>query len=115
MTRTTTSIFLLSAVLAAGACRGGGSNADDTGDDAPDASVNPDDVEIYEIQQDDGSLLGMEVNIRGVVITAIDEYGERVGNIWVQEPAGGEYSGVLVYGIALGTVADLNVGEVIDL
>ena len=115
MTRTTTSIFLLCAALAAGACRGGGSNADDTGDDAPDASVNPDDVEIYTIQQDDGSLLGAEVNIRGVVVSAIDEYGERVGNIWVQEPGGGAYSGVLVYGIALGTVADLNVGDVIDL
>jgi hypothetical protein len=113
MTRTT-SFLILCAALAAGACRGG--NGDDTGDDAPDAGGNPDDVSIYDIQQDDdGSLLGDEVNIRGVIVTAIDEYGERVGNVWVQEPDGGAYSGVLVYGIALGDVADLNVGDLIDL
>lgn len=114
MTRTTTLGTLLCVALAAGACRGGGSSADDTGDDAPDGG-GTDDVSIYSIQQDDGSLLGVEVNIRGVVVTAIDNYGERKGNIWVQEPDGGAYSGVLVYGIELTDVADLALGDVIDL
>jgi hypothetical protein len=114
MTRTTTLgwTFFCCAALAAGACRGGSNNGDDT--PTPDAG-GTDDVSIYDIQQDDGTLLGTEVNVRGVVITAIDAYGERVGNIWVQEPAGGAYSGVLVYGIELGVVADLSVGDLIDL
>lgn len=112
VTRTVT-LTLLGLALAATACRGGGGNGDDTGDDDPDAA-NTDDVSIYDIQQGEIAV-GTTVDVRGVVVTAIDNYGERKGNIWVAEPDGGAYSGVLVFGIELSAVADLAVGDLVDL
>jgi len=111
-------LTFLSVALAATACRGGGNNGgDDTADDDganPDAPVNVDDAEIYAIQG--GTVgLGTQVNIRGVVVTAIDTYGERTGNFWVEEPAGGAFSGVMVYGAPVDQVADLAVGDVVDV
>ncbi len=110
--RLATLLATLTLALAATACRGGDDGDDD--DDAPDASVNPDDVSIYDIQ---GSLPvdGSSINVRGVVVTAIDNYGSRRGNIFVQEPDGGAYSGVLVYGADLEQVADLAVGDLVDI
>ncbi len=110
--RLATLVATLALALSAAACRGGEGGDDD--DDAPDASVNPDDVSIYDIQ---GSLPvdGSAFNVRGVVVTAIDNYGSRRGNIFVQEPGGGAFSGVLVYGADLGQVADLSVGDLIDI
>ncbi len=99
---------LLASCLFLAACRGGDDTT--TGDDGPDA----DDVAIYDVQ---GSMPvdGTVFNVRGVVVTSIDDYGERVGDITVQEPDGGAFSGVKVYGIELGTVSDLAVGDLIDL
>jgi hypothetical protein len=112
MTRTrssSTASLAATLLLAAAACRGG----DDTGDDTPTPDAMSDDVSIYDVQ---GSLpIGTQVNLRGVVVTAIDTYGERTGNFWVQEPDGGPFSGVLVFGAPLTAVADLQVGDVVDL
>src|SRR5689334_11140533 len=99
-------LTLLCVALALVACRGGGSG--DDGDDSGVDSVNADDATIYDIQ---GSLpVGTQVNIRGVVVTAIDNYGAKKGNIWVQEPDGGPYSGVLIFGAQLDQVAALEIG-----
>src|SRR4051812_25271634 len=96
MTRST--LLCAALCLAVAACRGS-SSGDDGGDDAAVDGVNADDATIYDIQ---GSLpVGTQVNIRGVLVTAIDNYGAKKGNIWVQEPAGGAYSGVLVFGAPL--------------
>jgi glyoxylase-like metal-dependent hydrolase (beta-lactamase superfamily II) len=115
MTKRALWIGFLMVVCLAAACRNGG-GSDDTGDDdaRPDAGINPTDVTIYQVQQV-VEADGPAFDVRGVVITAIDTYGHRVGNIWVQEPDGGPFSGVLVYGIDLSTVADLQLGDVIDL
>ncbi|MCA9678155.1 MAG: hypothetical protein H6709_21545 [Kofleriaceae bacterium] len=116
MTRSLTLAAALLTTLAVAvlpACRGSGDDV--VGDDTqPDGGTNPDDVSIYDIQ---GTLPvdGAAINVRGVVVTAIDNYGGRKGNFWVEEPAGGPYSGVLVYGADLGAVADLQVGDLVDL
>jgi hypothetical protein len=115
MIRTSFTCAALSLVLglALGACRGGSNSDDDGGDDAGIDGFNAEDATIYDIQ---GSLpVGTQVNIRGVVVTAIDNYGVKKGNIWVQEPDGGPFSGVLVFGAPLDQVAALEVGDLVDV
>src|SRR5258705_7436761 len=115
----TTSSVLFTIALGAAACRGGGGGPDGPG--GGDAPPNPDDTSIYDIQNPDMRVAeGTNVSIKGVVVTAIDTYGERAdgtrkGNIWIEEPAGGAYSGVLVFGAPADQVANLHVGDVIDL
>jgi len=50
-----------------------------------------------------------------VIVTAIDTYGTSTGNIWVEEPKGGAYSGVHVFGAPLTVVSGLAVGDVVDI
>ena len=115
-------VLLAACLVLSAACRGSGGDDGDDGDDAPPPDgFNPNDVSIYDIQNPNGIVPeGTDVNVRGVVVTAIDTYAERangtrVGTIWVQEPAGGEFSGVLVFGASLGDVANLNVGDIVDI
>lgn len=116
----TLSPSLLFSLLAVAACRGGG----DGGPDGPrggDGPPNPDDTSIYDIQNPDGRVAeGTTLTIKGVVVTAIDTYAERAdgtrkGNIWIEEPAGGAFSGVLVFGAPADQVANLHVGDVVDV
>src|SRR5436853_2247743 len=82
------------------ACRGSGGGGDDTSIDAP---GNSDDVTIQEIQSTN-MVAGTQVSVKGVVVTAIDTYGGKTGDFWVEEPGGGEFSGVHVFGAALADV-----------
>ncbi|HUQ04090.1 MAG TPA: hypothetical protein VM261_16440 [Kofleriaceae bacterium] len=105
--------FALCASFAAtAACRGGG------GDDGDDDGSNPDaaggETTVQEVQND-AMPPGTPVSLRGVVVTAVDNYGPRKGNFYVAEPEGGAYSGVLVYGAALDVVAQLAVGDIVDI
>ncbi len=102
------------------ACRGG----DDGGDDQPkpDGNTNPLDVTIQEIQSDTMPACDpanppscVELKIKGVVVTAIDTFGDRKGDFWVQEPGGGPFSGVQVYGAPLDQVGALQIGDVVDI
>jgi hypothetical protein len=111
-------LLLTSLILVgAGACRGGDDTPGD--DESPDAPPNVNDATIYDIQQ--GVIPeNTVVTINGVVVTAIDTYAERadgtrVGNIWIQEPAGGAYSGILVFGAPAAVVDDLVVGDVVNV
>ena len=101
------------------ACRGG-----DNGDDqpTPDGNTNPADVKIQEIQNDAMAPCDpatpatcVELKIKGVVVTAIDTFGGRTGDFWIQEPDGGPYSGVQVFGAPLDQVAGLQIGDVVDI
>ena len=47
-----------------------------------------------------------------MVVTAIDTYGAKTGDIWVEEPEGGKCSGVHVYDAPLSDVATLAVGDI---
>ena len=93
-----TGILLVVFVLAAG-CRikGGDGLRPDAGGDGDSGSVDPgQDDTIYDIQG--GRIPATAaVRIAGGVVTAVDGYGKRVGGIYVEEPGGGEYSGVFVY------------------
>jgi predicted extracellular nuclease len=125
-TRTAAARLLLGASLLAlplaSACR----DSDDGGDDnggQPDARPantpdggpdNPDDTTIYEIQGDLAEDLA--INVRGVVVVAIDNHGSRTGTFYVAEPTGArEYSGVAVFGAQPTQLGDVAVGDLVDI
>jgi hypothetical protein len=91
------------------ACRDSGGGGDDV-----DAPVTSDDVTIQDIQSS-SITAGTAVKVKGVIVTAIDTYGGKTGDIWVQEPGGGEFSGVHVYGAELADIGALQVGDVVDI
>jgi hypothetical protein len=101
---------LVSLILLAAACRGGGSDGGD--DDVGDDDV-ADDATIYDIQSD-AMEAGTAVTVRGVVVTAVDAYGKYKGDFYVQEPDGGAYSGVQVFASAE-IAADLAPGDLVDI
>jgi hypothetical protein len=109
----TTSLLLASLGLSLLACRGGGGGGG--GDD-----VNPPDmppggqVHIQDVQND-SMPKGTAVSLKGVVVTAIDAFGARTGDLWIEEPGGGEFSGVKVFGAPLDQVAQLAPGDIVDV
>src|SRR5688572_19326053 len=101
-------------VFALVACRGGG--GDDTqGDDTPPQDAPPGgSVKIKDVQNDTMPV-GTAVEVRGVVVTALDNFGNRTGDFFVQDPEGGPFSGIKVFGAPLDQVATLQVGDVVDI
>jgi predicted extracellular nuclease len=99
------------------ACRGGSSSSVDAKPGTViDSSSNPDDTTIYDIQDPTNKVaIGAAVTVRGVVVTAIDTFGVKTGGFWVEEPGGGPYSGVLVFGATTTDVAALAVGDLVDI
>src|SRR5262249_35193763 len=105
-------------------CRGSSGGDDDIdahiggGDGGPDGSSGHD-TSIYDNPTPAGSpsTVGTPVTIRGGVVTAVDRFGNRTGNVFVQEPGGGAYSGVLLFNAAVagGTLDDLQPGDVVDI
>lgn len=93
-------------------CRGD----DTTGDDQPgmDSGSNAGDVTIQEVQND-AMASGTALELRGVVITAIDNFGDRTGDMFVSEPEGGAFSGVKVFGVSVADLALLQVGDLVDI
>ncbi len=55
------------------------------------------------------------VELTGVVVTAVDKYGPRTGEFWVQDSGGGPSSGIHIYGGIATEVAALDVGDVVDI
>lgn len=63
-------------------------------------NTNTNDDTIYQLQdEDDPDFIPDEAEcmLENVIVTAVDNYGEYTGNVFVQEVAGGPFSGVLVY------------------
>ncbi len=95
------------------ACRGSDNNGDDQpGVDAP--PVVGGSVTIQEVQNP-AMPKGTAVELSGVVVVAIDGFGGRTGDIWVQEPGGGEFSGIKVFGLPVDQVAGLVPGDLVDI
>jgi hypothetical protein len=110
--RITTLAFLGLSLVAA--CRGGGNGGGDDDDVQPDGPPVGGDVNVQQIQ-DDAMPVDTPVELRGVVVTAIDTFGTRTGDMWVQEPGGGEFSGVKVFGAPLDQIASLVPGDIITI
>lgn len=98
--------------LALVGCRDNGGGGDD--DPNPDGPPGGTEVTVQEVQAD-AMPSGTQVTLKGVVVTAIDSYGNRTGDLWVQEPGGGEFSGVKVFGAPLDQVALLQPGDLVDI
>jgi hypothetical protein len=93
------------------ACRGssGGNNPDSPGGGDGSSGVTIQDV------QNDAMAVGTPVALHGVIVTAIDAFGAKTGNLWVEEPGGGPRSGVLVYKADTTVVATLQPGDIVDI
>jgi hypothetical protein len=104
-------------LLAAAACR---SSSSSNTPDAPNGN-NPDapnggGTTIYDIQDPSNKVaVGAMVDVHDVVVTAIDAYGAKTGAFWIEEKAGGAYSGVEVFNAPAAQVAALKVGDVVTV
>jgi hypothetical protein len=71
-------------------------------------------IHIQDVQSD-SMPVNTPVDLHGVIITAVDKFGTRTGSLWVEEPGGGPFSGVQVFGAAATQVADFMPGDVVDI
>ncbi|MBN2723674.1 MAG: hypothetical protein JXR95_06350 [Deltaproteobacteria bacterium] len=83
-------------------------------------NCNTDDDNIYAVQNPDHSnfiQVGDTVEFEDVIVVAVDKSGSYMGNFWIMEPNGGEYSGVMVYNndATAPWWDDLKAGDLIDL
>jgi hypothetical protein len=101
----------VSASLYAVACR---SDDNNTPSDGQGSNGSGNFVKIQQVQ-DDAMAPGTAVNLHDVVVTAIDNYGTKVGDIWVEEKEGGKRSGLHVFKAQTSDVAMLAIGDEIDL
>ena len=107
-------LLTLASLVLFPACRGDDGGGDDTTADARIDGPGVNGVTIQEVQND-AMVPGTAVELRGKVVTAIDNFGDRRGNFFVSEPGGGEFSGVLVFGAPADQVAQLAVGDLVDV
>lgn len=68
---------------------------------------------IYDVQNEN-TPVGSSVSLRNVIVTGIDTFGGRTGSIYVQEEAGGAFSGVLVF-VPAATSSSLAVGDIVNV
>ena len=109
-----TKLVALMMALSLFACRSGGNDDDDDGDDAGDDGGSADDIAIQDIQSDDMPD-GTPVTMRDVVVVAIDNFGgDTAPRVFVMEPEGGPFSGVLVF-LRGGSAEGLAVGDMVDV
>jgi hypothetical protein len=122
MRRTVLTILtmMLVGLIAVAGCR---SDDDDNSNTNHNINVT-DDHTVYQVQDEsDPNHLqaGDLVRIERVVVTAVDKYDSgdgRTGNVWVQEPTGGAFSGVMVFGPAIlpgGDLESISVGDLVDV
>lgn len=93
-------------------CRDGG-----TEEPEPDGPMMLQESKIQDIHKSEMAE-GTKLRLEGVIVTAIDRYaggGNSSGRFFVQEPEGGAFSGVLVFGAKLTDVDKLAVGDVVNL
>jgi hypothetical protein len=102
--------YLVAVVLGALAIGCRSDSKDPTVDGPPAATDN----KIQDVQND-AVPDATPIKLDGVIVTAIDSFGARTGNFYVQEPEGGPFSGVLVFGAKITDVATLTVGDLINI
>ncbi len=114
----TTNLTLVGALLGLSfvvGCRSS-SSSNSAGLDAPAGDAgDAGGIRIQDVQSD-SMPVGTAVSLHGVVVTAIDAFGTKVGqDIWVEEPGGGERSGVHVFRPPVDQISSLAVGDIVDL
>ena len=118
-------LAMIASLATANGCRGDKPGDGDVDAATPvDAAPTPDappppgcdnDSAIQDVQ-DVGLNVDTGVALCDVVITAIDTYGDTQNVMFVQEPDGGAYSGVMLYFGSTGTVpAGLAVGDLVNV
>jgi hypothetical protein len=96
--------------LSLGACRGG----DPALPDGPPADSGPREVRIQDLQGSDVKK-GDAVVLRNVVVTAVDRFGSRLSDLYVEEQGGGAFSGVKVFGAEVDQISTLVPGDLVDI
>ena len=107
------SVALIIASLVACRSDNNGNGTDANGSGGSDS--NPGGTVTIQMVQSDTMAPGTPVSLSGVVVTAIDTFGAKTGNFWVEEPEGGQFSGVLVFNAPVDQVAALSVGDTVNL
>jgi hypothetical protein len=108
-----TTFFALS-TLTLFACRSDSNNNTDGGPGGDGSGSNAGTVKVKDVQND-AMAPGTQVELHGVIVTAIDKYGSKVGDFWVEDADGGAYSGVHIFGAPTGDVANLHLGDSVDI
>src|SRR4051812_48800775 len=103
--------FALSTGLALIACRSDShSNIDGNGgNDGAGGAVK------IQMVQNDAMPPMTPVSLHAVVVTAIDNFGAKVGDFWVEEAEGGAFSGIHVFKAPASDVAALALGDIVDI
>ena len=104
--RLTSLIAVLS--LAVLACRSDNSN---TPDGQGSGSGSNSGTTIKDVQSDT-MVPGTAVTLNNVVVTAIDSFGTKTGDLWVEDMGGGKRSGVHVY---KATAPGVSIGDVVNI
>src|SRR5215212_7740832 len=91
-----TTLALLGLGLSLGACRGDGGDDNGVDPDGPPMDTGSGVVTIKDVQSDT-MMVGTVVKLKGVVVTAVDMFGTSLGDLFIQDPAGGPFSGVKVF------------------
>lgn len=74
-------------------------------------------LKIQDIQDPNGSVKdnGAVAELKGVIVTAVDTFGNRTGDLFVQQPGGGPYSGVKVFGASVTDLGKLTAGDIVTI
>ena len=89
-------------------------NTNPDGPPGPGSDTGPAMIHIQDVQSDT-MVPGTPVELHGVIVTAIDTFGTKTGDLWVEEPGGGAFSGVHVFGTPVSQAANLSVGDIVDI
>jgi hypothetical protein len=108
-----TTFFALS-TLTLFACRSDSNNTTDGNHGGDGSGSNAGAVKIKDVQND-AMAPGTQVELHGVIVTAIDKYGTKVGDFWVEDADGGPYSGIHVFGAQTSDVSNLHLGDSVDI
>ena len=118
------SLRFLVGLLAAGLLVAFGCSDDDGGNNVNDNNVNNNnssDDTVYQLQdENDPNFIPdqAEVDVQGIVVTAVDNHGEYTGDLFAQEPMSGEFSGIKIFNPQLPagtTIEDVSVGDIINV
>jgi len=101
--------LLIISLGALAACR------DDNKGKGVDAAVDAAPTVTIQQVQDDTFAPATPVSLAGVVVTAIDTYGAKTGDIWVEEPEGGPFSGIHIFKGDPSVVSTLAVGDIVSI